>query len=73
MLVVDLGGKKVIIVHFDGKSLAQFHDQVKSVEKRLSVIANSPYLSSEQVLGVPITPSNSGKDQQGVVVKVLQE
>jgi hypothetical protein len=72
MLVDKLDGKKVINVHFDGKSLAQFHDQVKSVEKRLSVIACSPYLSSEQVLGVPITPS-SGKDQHGVVVKVLKE
>ena len=60
----------MIIVHFDGKSLAQFHDQVKSVKKRLFVIASSPNLSSEQV---PITSSNSRKDQQGVVVKVLQE
>ena len=70
MLVDKLDGKKVINVHIDGKCLAQLHDQVKSVETRLSVIASSPYLSSEQVLGVPITPSNSGNCQHGVVVKV---
>ena len=50
----DLGGKKVHIIHIDGKSLAQFHDQSKSIKKRLSVILSSPDLSSNQVLGIPI-------------------
>ena len=54
----SLGGKKVLIVHADGKSLAQFHDQIKSVEKRLSVIVSSPDLAHDQVLSVPITLSN---------------
>ena len=72
-LVEDLSGKKVIIVHFDGSSLAQFHDQLKSVKKRLAVIATSPDLATDQVLGVPITSSNSGKDQQEVIVKLLEE
>ena len=66
-------GEKFLIVHFDGKALAQYHDKVKSVKKRISVIASSPYLSSDQVLGVPITASNSGKHQKEVVVKELQE
>ena len=66
-------GEKFIIINFDGKSLAQFHDQVKSVKKRISVIATSPYFSSDQVLAVPITASNSGKDQKEVVVKELVE
>ena len=66
-------GEKFIIINFDGKSLAQFHDQVKSVKKRISVIATSPYFSSDQVLAVPITASNSGKDQKEVVVKELME
>ena len=69
----DLGGKKAHIVHVDGKSLAQFHDQTKSVKKRLAVIVSSPYLPSDQVLGVPITPSNSGKDQRDVVMKVIKD
>ena len=66
-------GEKFIIVHFDGKALGQFHDGVKSVKKRISVIATSPYFSSDQVLGVPITASNSGKDQKAVVMKELVE
>ena len=66
-------GEKFIIINFDGKSLAQFHDKVKSVKKRISVIATSPYFSSDQVLAVPITASNSGKDQKEVVVKELME
>ena len=68
-----IGGKQVVIVHVDGKSLSQFHDQIKSVKKRLSIIANSPDLPSEQVLGVPITVSNSGKHQTEVVMKVLND
>ena len=69
----DLGGKKAHIVHVDGKSLAQFHDQTKSVKKRLAIIVSSPYLPSDQVLGVTITPSNSGKDQRVEVIKVLKD
>ena len=69
----DLGGKKVHIIHIDGKSLAQFHDQIKSVKKRLSIIVSSPELSSDQVLGVPITPSNSGRDQRDIVMEVIKE
>ena len=41
-------GEKFLIAHFDGKSLAQFHDKVKSVKKRISVIVSSPYLDSDQ-------------------------
>ena len=37
----DLGGKKVHIIHIDGKSLDQFHDQSKSIKQRLSVILSS--------------------------------
>ena len=36
-------------------------------------MASYPYLSSDQVLGVPITVSNRGKNQKEVVVKELQE
>ena len=69
----SFGGRKVLIVHFDGKSQAQFHDQVKAVKKRLSVIVSSPDLDTDQVLGVPITSSNSGKHQLEVVSKVLED
>ena len=73
-LVEDLlGGKMVLIGHFDGNSLAQFQDQLKSVEKRLAVFLSCPYLDTDQVLGVPITPSNSGKNQMDVLNKVLEE
>ena len=71
VLVEDLGGKECIIIYFDGKALAQFHDKIKSVKKRISVVAASPDLPSEQVLGVPFTPSNSGKDQKVVVMEQL--
>ena len=73
VVVEKLGEKECLIVYFDGKALPQFHDQIKCVKKRLSVIADSPYLSTEQVLGVPITPSNSGRDQMNVVMKVLKD
>ena len=69
----DLEGKESILIYFDGKALAQFHDNIKSVKKRISVIAASPFLPSEQVLGVPFTPSNSGKDQKVVVMNELKE
>ena len=72
-LIEDHEGKHILIVHFDGKSLSQFHDQIKSVKKRVAIIACSPDLTSEQVLGVPITPSNSGKDQKNVVMSVLRD
>ena len=72
-LVEDLGEKQSVIIYFDGKTLQQFHDQIKCSKKRISVIADSPHLPSEQVLAVPFTPSNSGKDQKMVVMKVLEE
>ena len=43
------------------------------MKKRLAVIVSSPYQHSDQVLGVPITPSNSGKDQRDVVMKVIKD
>lgn len=73
ILIEDLGGKEVLIVYFDGKAIHQFHDKIKSVKKRISVIAGSPLLPSDQVLGVPFTPSNSGKDQKKVVMEKLEE
>ena len=73
VLKEDLAGRKSIIVHFDGKSQAQFRDKIKSVKKRLSIIASSPDLPSEQLLGVPITPSNSGKHQKEVVTEALKD
>ena len=62
----------MIIVHFDGKSLLQFHDQLKSVKKWLAVIATSPDLATDQVLGHTLQQC-SGKDQQEVIVKLLEE
>ena len=73
VLVEDLEEKESVIIYFDGKALPQFHDQIKCVKKRISVIADSPHLATEQVLGVPITLSKSGKDQMEVVTKVLKE
>ena len=63
LLEEDLDKKESIILYYDGKTLPQFHDQIKCVKKRIS----------EQVLAVPFTPSNSGKDQMQVVMKVLEE
>ena len=66
-------GKKFLIIHFGEKYLAQFHDQVKSVKKRLSIIASSPDLATDKVLGVPITPSNSGIDQKKIVMNIIRD
>ena len=73
LLNEDVVVKECVIIYYDGKTLQQFHDQIKCSKKRISVIADSPHLPSEQVLAVPFTPSNSGKDQMKVVMKVLQE
>ena len=73
VLVEDLDNTVCVIIFFYGKSQAQFHDQIKSLKKRISVIADSLNLPTEQVLGVPFTPSNSGKDQKKVVMRVLNE
>ena len=68
-----LGGKKTLVVHYDGISLEQLQEGKTSVKKRISVVVTSPNLQSDQVLGVPITASNSGKDQRDVVLKVIEE
>ena len=73
VLVDDLLERESLIIYFDGKSLAQFYDQFKSVKKWISVIAGSPDLPTDQVLAVPITPTNSGKDQMKLVMNVLKE
>ena len=73
LLQEDIAVKESVIIYYDGKTLQQFHDQIKCSKKRISVIADSPHLPSEQVLAVPFTPSNSGKDQMKVVMKVLEE
>ena len=62
----------MLVVHYDGKTLKQFHDQIHSVKKR-SVIVTSPDLESDQVLAVPITPSNSGKNQKEVIMNTLND
>ena len=72
-VVENLGGKESIIIYFDGKALPQFHNRIKSIKKRISIVAASPDLPHEQVLGVPFTPSNSGKDQKVVVIEQLQK
>ena len=69
----SFGSKEALVIHFDEKSLAQYHDNVKSVEKRPAIIANSPYLTKEQVLGVPIIASNSGAHQKDAVMRVLED
>ena len=42
VLEEDHNKSDCVIIYFDGKSLPQFHDQIKSVKKRISVIADSP-------------------------------
>ena len=66
MKAVNSRGNKAVFVYFDGKTLAQFQNQIKSVKRRLSVIAMSHDLPSERVVGVPIPPDNSRKNQNNV-------
>ena len=48
-LVENMSDRKTVIVHFDGKSLAQFHDHVRSVSKEYLSLPH--HLNSKMVKG----------------------
>ena len=62
-----------LVIYIDGKSIPEFSDGVKTVKKRVAVLAKCYKMEMEQLLAVPVTQSNSGLHQYQAVTPVLED
>ena len=62
---------KTCILHFDGKSVVDYTNGVKSTNERMAVVLSSPNLEEPQVLEVPVIQSGKGDDIVEGVMSVL--
>ena len=64
---------RCLIAHFDGKLVTEYTDGRKLTNNRCAVLISSPSIDAPQVLGVPVTLSASGANQETEIVKLLKE
>ena len=70
--IEKLSGKEIQL-HFDGKSLQHYMEGKVETTERIAVIASSPEMEGEVLLGIPSVPTSSGVDQVNGILPLLEK